>query len=458
MNRIAGRTGIVLLLVLLLSAGVLFFVFEFCSNADEWVIFPGSPHIYNGGNIGCGQVTDRDGVLLLDMRHGRSYSENLSVRKSTVHWVGDRYGSVDAPALPSYAAEMAGFDLLTGVYSYGQEGGIAELTISSKIQAVALEAMGTYKGTLGIYNYKTGEIICAVSTPTYDPDNIPDLAGDADGAYEGMYLNRFTQSVYIPGSIFKIVTLAAALEEDPDIMNQTFVCTGTYMIGADEIVCVGAHWEQDLKLAFRNSCNCAFAQIAEKIGSETMERYVSQFLVTESVSFDGITTSSGNYDLENASAVNVAWSSIGQYTDQINPCRFMTFLGAVAGGGKGVVPHLVSTITVDGVKTYSANTEYENRIMSGETAQIIQQFLENNVVTKYGADNFPGLTVCAKTGTGEVGGDKKPNAMLTGFVADDEYPFAFIVAVEDGGYGSEVCIPILSKVLAACKTYTGSKR
>jgi peptidoglycan glycosyltransferase len=70
------------------------------------------------------------------------------------------------------------------------------------------------------------------------------------------------------------------------------------------------------------------------------------------------------------------------------------------------------------------------------------------VTVKYGADNFPGLNVGAKTGTGEVTG-KKPNAMFAGFVDDSKYPLAFIACVEDAGYGKTVCIPIVSKVLAA---------
>ena len=68
MNRIAGRAGITLLIVLLLVAGISFFVWEFVTEADEWIVFPGSPHVYNGGNIGCGVVTDRDGALLVDLQ------------------------------------------------------------------------------------------------------------------------------------------------------------------------------------------------------------------------------------------------------------------------------------------------------------------------------------------------------------------------------------------------------
>ena len=450
MNRIAGRAGITFLIAVALIVGFLFFIVEYVSKADSWVIFSGSPHVYNGGNIGCGTVVDRDGVLLLNVQNdGREYSENTQLRKSTLHWLGDRKGSIDAPALSYYAANMAGFDLLGGVYSYGQTGGVAELTLSAKVQAAALEALGTYKGTVGLYNYRTGEIICAVTSPTYDPDNVPDILLD-DGTYEGMYLNRFIQSDYIPGSIFKIVTLAAALEENADIVNQTFNCTGKYKIGADEIVCEAAHWNQTLKEAFRNSCNCAFAQISQQLGPEVMTRYVEQFKITESVAFDGITTSAGNFDLTNAAEISVAWSCVGQYMDEINPCRFMTFMGAIAQDGKGNLPYLVEKISVDGSKTYSSKATQEGRIMSTQTASVLKEYLQNNVETKYGSYNFPGLTVCAKTGTAEVGGNKKPNAMLAGFVADEEYPYAFIVAVEDGGYGSTVCIPVISKILAAC--------
>lgn len=451
MNRIAGRAGITLLLVLILLAGLTFFVVEYAIEAGDWVIFSGSPHVYNGGNIGCGAVTDRDGTLLLDMNGTRTYSSVEEVRKATVHWLGDRSGSISAPALSAYSAELAGYDLLNGIYSYGKTGGTAELTLSADVQTVALEAMGSYKGTVGVYNYKTGELLCAVTTPTYDPDNAPDISDDTTGQYEGLYVNRFTQSNYIPGSIFKIVTLAAALETIPDITEQTFVCRGKYKIGSDTVTCDGTHWEQSLKQAFRNSCNCAFAQIAQQLGAQTLSRYVEQFGITQSVSFDGITTASGSFDLTDASEFNVAWSSIGQYTDQVNPCVFMTFVGAIAAGGKGVQPYLVERITSDGLTTYSADSHSGERIMSAATAETLKEYMAFNVTDKYGSENFPGLTVCAKTGTAEVGGDKKPNAMIAGFVADDEYPLAFVIAVEDGGYGREICVPILSKVLAACK-------
>ena len=449
MNRIANRAMALLLLVLILTGGFVFFLSEFLVKSENWVMDYGSPHVYDEGNMGCGVIVDRDGALLLDMQDGRAYSNLDTLRKSTVHWVGDRSGNILAPALTYYAKELAGYDLFNGVYTYGQSGGVASLTLSAKLQTAALEALGDYKGTIAVYNYKTGELVCAVTTPTFDPDNVPNFANDPDGVYEGVYVNRFTQSCYIPGSIFKVVTLATALETVPDITNRFFACTGSYKIGNEEITCEDVHGTQTLKEAFCNSCNCAFAEIALQVGGKTLQEYVEKFGVTERVSFDGITTAEGNFQADGAEDLNVAWSAIGQHLDQVNPCAFLAFMGAIANNGVTTMPYLVEQIKVGGSKSYDAKAAAPDRIMSEQTAKTLQEYLQNNVQSKYGAENFPGLTVGAKTGTGEVGGEKKPNAMLSGYVADENLPLAFVVCVEDAGYGRAVCVPMISKVLAA---------
>ena len=445
MNRISIRVWALLLFVAALLGGFGFFLTEYFTKGSDWVVVSGSPHIYNGENIGCGVVVDRDNTLLVDLNDGRAYSNLEDIRRATVHWVGDRFGSISAPALSRYAKEMAGFDYFNGIYNYGQTGGVAELTLSAKMQTAALEALGNYKGTVAVFNYQTGQILCAVTTPTYDPDNVPNFSED-DPAYEGLYVNRFVQSAYTPGSIFKIVTLAAALEHDPEVLNKTFTCKGSLLVGVDEIVCDGAHWEQNLKQAFCNSCNCAFAQIAMDLGGEVMQSYVEKFGIMKSVSFDGVTTAIGNFQSAGAEQVNVAWSGVGQYLDLVNPCAFLRFVGAVANGGKVTQPYLVDRVCVDEKATYKATVQTGDQIISPETAAVLQEYMLNNVLTKYGAEKFPNLVVGAKTGTAEVEG-QKPNAMLAGFIADAEMPLAFLVCVEDAGYGKTVCIPIASKVL-----------
>ena len=450
MNRIATRALALLILVLVLAAGTVFFLCEYIADAKQWVMFSGSPHIYTNGKVSTGALVDRNGELLVDLTDGRSYHPDALTREAVLHWVGDRQGNIRLPSIDYYADAMLSYDFINGVYTYGDTTGVIELTLSAKLQAAALEAMGGYVGTVAVYNYKTGEILCAVTTPTFDPDDVPDIAGDTTGSYTGVYVNRFLQSKYIPGSIFKIVTLAAALESIPDIEERTFTCEGKYVIQKGDITCINAHGKQTLKESFSNSCNCAFAQIVELMGRETLERYVELFGVTDAVSFDGITTASGNFDLEGATAEQVAWSGIGQHKDQINPCAYLAFVGAIANGGVGVSPYLVSEVSVGSKSTYEAETSRTRRVVSQETAKTILEYMGNNVEVKYGSGNFPGLTVCAKSGTGEVGGGKKPNAMFTGFIADEEYPLAFIVTIEEGGFGTQTCMPVISKVLAAC--------
>lgn len=450
MNKVAARAAALLIFVLILTGGLVFFLGEYIAGAEDWVMFAGSPHVYSGNKLGTGILTDREGELLTDLRDGRTYSEDALLRESMLHWTGDRQGNIHAPFMQTYAAQLLGFDPVNGLYSYGDSCGTVQLTLSAKAQKEALEAMGNKKGTVAVYNYKTGEILCAVTTPTYDPEHVPDIDGDTAGKYTGVYMNRFVQSRYIPGSIFKIVTLAAALEATPGIEELEFTCSGTYEIGGGDITCTGKHGKQTLKEAFRNSCNCAFAQVAEHVGREKLARYVGLMGVTNPLSFDGVTTSEGNFEVADATPEQVAWSAIGQHKDQINPCAYLAFLGAVAGEGTGAMPYIVSQVTAGERTTYEVDVQKSDRVMTVETARVLREYMRNNVVDKYGAENFPDVEVCAKTGTAEVGGGKAPTATFAGFVADKDYPLAFIVVVEEGGYGRDACIPVASRVLKAC--------
>lgn len=451
MNRVSRRAWALLALMLLLVGGLCFFLVEYLRYAPQWVTYPGSPHT-QGSQMGS--VIDRNGETLMTMGDGTTYAESTRVRKAMLHWLGDREGKIYAPLVPGYLDEMSRYNLITGLYSFQQAAGAIELTLSADLQATALKAMADKQGVVAVYNYKTGEILCAVTTPNYDPDDPPDVSAEeleSNEAYDGLYWNRVTRSTYIPGSIFKVATAAAALETIDDIQEQTFTCTGKVEYGPDAVTCEKKHGQVDLKKALAKSCNCAFAQIAQQLGADTLEQYVDKFGITQSLSFDGITTREGHFDLSHAAAVQVAWGAIGQYTDQINPAAFMTFMGAIANGGVGTEPYLVSRVTRGENTVYQVKPRTTDRVVSQETAEILQEMMRNNVETVYGKKNFRGLTVCAKSGTSQVGGGKTSNALFAGFVADEQYPLAFIVVVENGGYGSSTCVPILSKVLAACK-------
>ena len=163
MNRVTKRVWIVVLLILVLVGGMTMFLMEYAMGADKWVSFQGSPHVYSQNNLGTGIVYDRDGKLLLDASGERTYAADAAVRKATVHWLGDRKGNIRAASLARYAGALAGFDLVNGIYAETDAPGTARLTLSARVQKTALEALDGRRGTVAVYNYQTGEILCAVT-------------------------------------------------------------------------------------------------------------------------------------------------------------------------------------------------------------------------------------------------------------------------------------------------------
>lgn len=99
-----------------------------------------------------------------------------------------------------------------------------------------------------------------VSAPTFDPDDPPNIAAD-DPAWDGVYVNRLLSANSIPGSIFKVVTLNAAIENIPDLFQRKWNCTGSVEIGGDTVTCPYAHGEQDIESALANSCNGVFVSL-----------------------------------------------------------------------------------------------------------------------------------------------------------------------------------------------------
>ena len=449
MKKVSGRAIFPLILAIVLLAGTVLLCVRYFAKADEWVTFSGSPHVYTGVNLDGGVVTDRDGTLLLDSTDGRTYSADAVTRTATMHLLGDRYGYIQAPLLGSFADDMIGFDKINGLYGAEGTEANAALTLSAAAQTAAYQALGNYHGTVGVYNYKTGEILCAVTSPSYDPDNMPDVDADKSGAYDGVYVNRFFQAAYTPGSIFKIVTLAAAIETVPDWENLTFTCEGKTIIGGQEIICEGVHGTITLKQALAHSCNVAFGELAGKVGTKALMEYAEKLGLSESFECDGIPVKAGTVDLKDADAGDLAWAGIGQYTDQVNALTFMRAMGRIAGGGTGAEPYLMAKITRGEKTAYEAKTETSSRALKAETAAKLTEYLRNNVATMYGDWQFGGLNVCAKSGTAEHEGETA-DAMFAGFCVDENCPLAFVVFVENGGSGSAVAAPIAAKVLQVC--------
>ena len=431
MKKVSGRAIFPLILAIVLLAGTALLCVRYFAKADEWVTFSGSPHVYTGVNLDGGVVTDRDGTLLLDSTDGRTYSADAVTRTATMHLLGDRYGYIQAPLLGSFADDMIGFDKINGLYGAEGTEANAALTLSAAAQTAAYQALGNYHGTVGVYNYKTGEILCMASGPSIDPSSDGDVP-------DGAYINRCINGSFTPGSIFKLITSAAAIENIKDIDSRRFTCAGSVDVAGVTVKCTGVHGSQTFEDALANSCNCAFAQISLELGADTIESYAKKFGFLDSQSLSGIPTMAGSFTKGASGSANLAWSGIGQYEDLICPYSMLRYVSAIANGGSVVEPSLL-------LDTPSGST---TSLLSTATANKLRDMMNYNVSAHYGTNRFPGLNLCAKTGTAEVG-DGTSHAWFTGFLLDDAHPYAFVVLVENAGGGLTNAGAVANTVLQA---------
>lgn len=442
MKQVKKRTFLILFLVLLLTAGTIWFCVKYVIYGSQWASFSANDHAFTDGLLSSGQVLDRNGVMLYDATT-QTYNEDIAVRKATLHAVGDEWGNISTSALSHFREHLVGFNPITGTSGNGHK---LYLTIDAALNEAAYESLDGRKGVVAVYNYVSGDILCMVSTPAYDPADPPEIADD-DEQYSGVYLNRFLSGLYTPGSIFKIVTTAAALENLPDVQQRTFTCTGRATIGGDVITCPYAHGTMDFEEALASSCNCVFAQLAVELGGQTMQRYAREAGLLSEHDVSGITTESGFYEIGNEN--QLGWSGIGQYHDLVNPCAMIMLMGSIASGGQAQQPHLIAKETsmsglslIDAEKSGSADV-----IWSSDTCTTLRSMMRSNVLLNYGQEQFGDLAVCAKSGTAEVESGEAPHAWFTGFIDDPAHPYAFVVLVENGGSGASTAGSIAAAIL-----------
>ena len=447
MKKIEKRAVLCLLLAGALLAGTALFVFRFVVHGGSWAswlpVFSGQP--------AAGRVLDRDGDVLTWVEEDgtRRYYDGATVRKATLHAVGDAEGRIGTGALVAFADKLSGYNLLTGAYSPLGRGNDLYLTIDARYNYIAYNALGGRKGAVGVYNYKTGEVLCMVSSPTFDPLYPPEDAED-NPAYEGVYLNRLLSGTFPPGSVYKTVVLSAAIENLPDLFDRTWTCTGSVTVGEGPVTCPYAHGEQDIYAALSNSCNGVFAQLAAELGEDTLARYTEQAGLTASYSVNGLNTAAGSFDLDGLTANELGWAGVGQYNDLVNPCALMVYMGAVANGGRAAVPRLVlKTENALGLPSLPALPSRTGALIAAGTAETLADMMARNVTDQYGASRFPNMDLCAKSGTAEVGGGQAPHAWFAGFLRNADAPYAFVVLVENGGSGADAAGSVAAQVLDA---------
>lgn len=453
MNNTTKRAYALYAVIIAFFAGLCVLFYSFLIHGGEWTSNIVNRHIYKGGEIAsAGAVYDRNGDALVRSENGeRIYSDDKTIRKATLHAVGDRSAFIATGVQYVYSSKLSGYDFVNGVYNLKKynRGNDIYLTLDSQICKTAYNALDGRKGTVGVYNYKTGEIICMVSSPAYDPINKPDNI-DGNKEYEGVYLNRFVSGVYTPGSIFKTVTAICAVENIPDIFSRTFECTGEYKTSDGKVICNSVHGKVTFEEAFNRSCNSAFAQIALELGREKLMATAGSLGFNTSEDMGEIKVAKSSFDVSGAGRADLGWAGIGQYTTMVNPCHMLTFMGAIAGGGTAVKPFFVKKmVSPSGEETALGQAQNSKTVsIDPAAAAKINKLMRSNVENYYGDSRFPGLKMCGKTGTAEIE-NGEPHSWFVGYSQNEKTPYAVVCVVENAGSGLGAAAPVANRVMQA---------
>lgn len=452
-------TGTRSLILYILGFGFLFglgvFLYGYATDGGSWAVQPFNRHISGEGSVSAsGRILDRGGEVLAQSVNGkRVYSTDAQTRRALLHAVGDTQGYISTGVQYNFRSELSGYNPITGLASPTgkSNGNEIRLTLDSGLCRLALQKFGSHDGAALLYNYRTGELLCMVSLPGFDPQNPPqDLLTDKTGKYEGVFLNKALSATFTPGSVFKVVTAAAAIDGISDLDSRTWNCSGSVTINGNKITDVAAYGKLNFKNAFAKSSNVAFAQIAVELGADRMTAAADALGFNREFSLDGIPAAKSVYGVQSAQPNELGWSGVGQYTDLANPYQMMILMGAVANGGTPVMPYEIAQIrTPIGTVLKTGSARSGERMMQTVTANRLKDYMRYNVKSAYGDGMFPGLSVCAKTGTAEVGGTKKPNCWMVGFSENADTPYAFAVVVENENSGLKSAGKIASALMQA---------
>ncbi|MBB1517146.1 penicillin-binding protein 2 [Tessaracoccus sp. MC1679] len=354
-------------------------------------------------------------------------------------------------------------DLVTGQSSQGAN---ISTTLNPRAQAAAVRALGSQQGAAVAMNYETGEILAMVSTPTYDPNRLAtvdlEVAREAwtellDSPDEPLK-NRAAREVYPPGSTFKLVTAAAALEDgmvpssELDAPASLRLPNSSRSIG-NSTNCGGT--TVTLQQALQTSCNTAFGSLALDLGSDKLQAMAEAFGFNQEQTLDlAAATSRFPTELDEA---QTALSAIGQYDVAASPLQMLQVAAAIANDGVMMSPYLVSTVTNQDLTVLSSRgPEVIGQPISGSTAGLLQQMMVATVEDGTGRPaQTDGVVVGGKTGTAQTAPDRPPYAWFVGYAEDPSV--AIVAFVENADVdrddisGGRLAAPIFKAVLEALR-------
>jgi penicillin-binding protein A len=350
-------------------------------------------------------------------------------------------------------------------------GASVALTIDPAAQRAADEALGSQRGAVVALNPKTGAILAMVSHPTYDPNDLAthDLAKSAQ-AWKSLTTdptrpldNRaIAGRLYPPGSVFKLVTAAAALStgnysESSQIPGPAVLDLPqtTAKLHNDFSVACGPGGVVSMTRALQISCNTAFADLGLKLGAKALQEQAAKFGFGQSIAVPmPVTPSTVPAQLN---PPQTAQSAIGQFDVRVTPLQVAMIAAAIANQGEVMLPYLVKQVRAPDLSVISTTQPKSlGQAVSPEVAAQLTRMMQAVVSDGTGtAAQISGVSVAGKTGTAQQGNGKPPHAWFTAFAPADNPQVAVAVVVEDGGkvgneaYGGTVAAPIAKKVIEA---------
>jgi len=452
------RVVMVIIIVLFMGAGAWLGATVY-TQGDTWASNVYNPRLVRTSSQ-RGDITDRDGVTLATTGADgkREYLANTEARRALSQTVGDTAGMSGAGVESFFSATLLDLstsltDRLSEIFNSARHvGSSIQITVDAELQTnIASIFPQGYSGAVCILNYKTGEILAMVSMPNYDPYSV---GSSEEGVADTALLNRCLQGLYTPGSIFKIVTLASALDYDPNVVRQAFTCSGTWEYEGGSIVCMSgrtAHGDMTLKNAFCESCNVTFGKLAYQLGINRLKETAEAFGFNENFKFGDFVVYNSAFPQSVRNMNGLVWAGIGQGEVLVTPLHMAMISGAVANGGVMMQPYLVDEISTSlGQVTRRGESKPYRQVMRPETSSIIAEYMYETVKSgTAGNADIRGFTVCGKTGSAETSDDKTKatNAWYTGFVYHPDHPYAISVVIEEGGSGGNLAAKLAARAL-----------
>ncbi|MBR6028928.1 MAG: penicillin-binding protein 2 [Clostridia bacterium] len=419
-------------------------------------------------NVIAGDILDRTGRVLAttDASGARVYQSSAAARRAVVHVLGDGEGQVSNGVEDFQASYLYGFqasfpELVSALLSgESRRGDTVQLTLSASLCEKAVEVFMRLQpgkhGAVIVLNAKTGELLCEVSLPGFDPDHITDETKNDSGQ---PFWNRAVQALYPPGSTFKTVTAASAIENIAGVEDHIFYCTAEPLYFDEHAISDyqgEKHGSIHLQEAFAESCNKTFASIAVNLGQTVLQRTAESFGFNENFLFRDLVVENSRFP-RSSSEWELAACGFGQSSIVATPMHMCLVAAAVANRGVMMEPRLLRAVTAPGGKTrITFSSQIYRTAMSGEIAARLKEYMRAVVTSGTGKRAaVSGLRVCGKTGTADSTQNGKPIAYgwFTGFADADQLPLAVCVVVENIGSkasGGSTAAPIASELLAWC--------